>query len=453
MRLWTRGFAVMRAVTFGAAVALTMAAADARAQGVCLGDCNGDGFVTVDEVVTMVNIALGMADVSTCTAGDADSSGSITVDEIVSALTNALEGCPMIGGPLGRRLFTLDPQRSAFTAVLAPNFPISLGTFRGQTNGVIEDAFMQFEAGEPDENGLATIDVTGSSEYIFANATIAAITLCVKPLVPITGAGIIQCNGGNDYSIETAIDHVAGRIGEDDFTAEQCTALGGNLEGPNQICGEGLVGAECFLNSDCDTTFGAGDGACGVTSGRCPSGLLGSGTPCNTNADCGGATCSPVTCTAGKVGEPCRNAGDCDTAAGADDGVCGESDPHPGACNGPLEFKQIGGDSGAGAVVFAPISDLQGLPVELSIESAPPCGDEGAGLAQPFAMTTGLGRTTVGNFSGGATDLVFDQQGENFDCSNWPNGRGGKFVLSFPTIHLNPMGGGDLVIGFSFQGR
>ena len=59
----------------------------------CGGDCNGDGEVTVNELITMVNIALGTADVSTCLAGDADSSGGITINEIIAAVNNALNGC------------------------------------------------------------------------------------------------------------------------------------------------------------------------------------------------------------------------------------------------------------------------------------------------------------------------------------------------------------------------
>lgn len=436
-----------------AAVGLTLVTGRTEAQPACLGDCDGSGAVTVDEIITMVNIALGQGSVDSCPAGDSDGSGTITVDEIVSGTNNALTGCPPVGGALGRRRFVMNPQGSNFTAVLAPGFEITLGAFRGQTNGAIEDAFIEFEAGEPDENGIALIDVTAASEYIFANASIANITLCVKPVLPVQSAGIVQCNGGQDFSIETAIDHVAGRVGEDGFTPADCTALGGTLEGPNQVCGVGAVGTECFVNSDCDTTFGAGDGMCGLSSGRCPGSPLNPGAPCDTNDDCDGATCTPVTCTEGKIGETCRNAGDCDTAAGADDGICGQPDPHPGVCNGPLSFGQIGSDSGPGAVIFAPLDGLQGLPVELGIESAPPCGDEGPGAFQPFAMTTGVARTMVGNFSAGNDDLVFEQTGENLDCANWPNGTGGKFVLSFPTIHLNPMGGGDLVVGLAFQGR
>lgn len=60
---------------------------------VCIGDCNGTAEVTVDELITMVNIALGNADVSVCPPGDANGSGGITVDEIVGAVNRALNGC------------------------------------------------------------------------------------------------------------------------------------------------------------------------------------------------------------------------------------------------------------------------------------------------------------------------------------------------------------------------
>ncbi len=59
----------------------------------CVGDCGCDGGVTVDEIVTMVNIALGNADVVLCLPGDANADRLITVDEIISAVNNALNGC------------------------------------------------------------------------------------------------------------------------------------------------------------------------------------------------------------------------------------------------------------------------------------------------------------------------------------------------------------------------
>ena len=59
----------------------------------CVGDCHGNGQVTVDEILTLVNIALGTTDVATCEAGDPNHDGQITVDEILAAVNNALNGC------------------------------------------------------------------------------------------------------------------------------------------------------------------------------------------------------------------------------------------------------------------------------------------------------------------------------------------------------------------------
>ncbi len=61
----------------------------------CVGDCDGSGQVTVDEILTMVNIALGNTPAMDCLAGDANFDGQITVDEILAAVNNALNGCPV----------------------------------------------------------------------------------------------------------------------------------------------------------------------------------------------------------------------------------------------------------------------------------------------------------------------------------------------------------------------
>lgn len=63
----------------------------------CVGDCNGDNQVTVDEIVTMVNVALGSAAVTVCPAADPSGDGAVTVDEILQAVNNALNGCAPVG--------------------------------------------------------------------------------------------------------------------------------------------------------------------------------------------------------------------------------------------------------------------------------------------------------------------------------------------------------------------
>jgi hypothetical protein len=50
--------------------------------------------VTVNDLIIMVNIALGNTPLSACPIGDADGSGDITVNEIIKAVGFALTSCP-----------------------------------------------------------------------------------------------------------------------------------------------------------------------------------------------------------------------------------------------------------------------------------------------------------------------------------------------------------------------
>ena len=62
----------------------------------CVGDCDGNGSVSVDDLIRMVNVALELApicSVSGCLAGDADCNCQITVDEIIQSVNNLLNGC------------------------------------------------------------------------------------------------------------------------------------------------------------------------------------------------------------------------------------------------------------------------------------------------------------------------------------------------------------------------
>ncbi len=71
----------------------TPTAATTPGGGACLGDCDGNGTVTIDELITLVNIALG-APLASCPAGDGNGDGEVTIEELVSAVGNALDGCP-----------------------------------------------------------------------------------------------------------------------------------------------------------------------------------------------------------------------------------------------------------------------------------------------------------------------------------------------------------------------
>ena len=60
----------------------------------CTGDCDGNNMVEVSELVMCVNIALGNADISTCSACDADGDMKVSVNELVQSVDASLNGCP-----------------------------------------------------------------------------------------------------------------------------------------------------------------------------------------------------------------------------------------------------------------------------------------------------------------------------------------------------------------------
>lgn len=60
---------------------------------VCPGDCDGNDLVTVNELVTGVGTSLGSSTTASCTAMDRNGDGRVTVDELVAAVNAALRGC------------------------------------------------------------------------------------------------------------------------------------------------------------------------------------------------------------------------------------------------------------------------------------------------------------------------------------------------------------------------
>lgn len=87
---------------------LTLMAWSSRgySQTTCVGDCNGDDQVTVDEIVRMVGLVLG-GGAAECAAADGDGNSAVTVDEVVTGVTNALFGCSpgLLPGPDLSRLY------------------------------------------------------------------------------------------------------------------------------------------------------------------------------------------------------------------------------------------------------------------------------------------------------------------------------------------------------------
>ena len=60
----------------------------------CVGDCDANSMVSVDELVRGVDIALGVSPLSECRAFDCNDTGAVDISCLVRAVDNALSGCP-----------------------------------------------------------------------------------------------------------------------------------------------------------------------------------------------------------------------------------------------------------------------------------------------------------------------------------------------------------------------
>jgi len=71
----------------------------ASAARACVGDCNGDGVVSVAELVDGVRIILAELPLSACPAFETTPDGELRIDELVAAAGAALDGCPATPSP------------------------------------------------------------------------------------------------------------------------------------------------------------------------------------------------------------------------------------------------------------------------------------------------------------------------------------------------------------------
>ena len=59
----------------------------------CVGDCNGDAGVTIDELIAGVSIALALSPLDACVQFDANADAAVSVAELIAAIAGGLGGC------------------------------------------------------------------------------------------------------------------------------------------------------------------------------------------------------------------------------------------------------------------------------------------------------------------------------------------------------------------------
>lgn len=87
--------AARRAATAFAAFVVSAVLLNAAPAAACPGDCDGDGRVSIAELIRGVNIALGLAPLSNCPAFDRDGNGMVSIGELIAAVNASLGGCPI----------------------------------------------------------------------------------------------------------------------------------------------------------------------------------------------------------------------------------------------------------------------------------------------------------------------------------------------------------------------
>ncbi len=192
------------ALAVGVLVAVVLHSAPVAAA--CGGDCDGDGEVTVNELVLGVNIALGTAEVAQCPSLDADASDDVTINEIIAAVGNALNGCTGYAGHYQSTVALGGGRTGTLDMTVAANGTAS-GTFVIKDSEGLALARPLFGA----QAVLASVSVSGSVDFSTGSFSISGSyvdgsghTVAINiggSLPPIAGLGTVTfVIGANVYS-------------------------------------------------------------------------------------------------------------------------------------------------------------------------------------------------------------------------------------------------------------
>jgi hypothetical protein len=185
-----------RAATLWVAASCLFAVSTASAQ--CVGDCNGDNTVAINELITGVNIALGSTPLSQCPSFDPNGDNMVGINELITAVNNALGTC--MPATEIERTFTLEPG-----LLLADPSGTGTGLFTTGLSGANasngpDDGFspgpLTLLLGTADANGVASLRL---KEDVFLRIGIVDGSYLCFNLLAAESDGSIDCDGGTAY--------------------------------------------------------------------------------------------------------------------------------------------------------------------------------------------------------------------------------------------------------------
>lgn len=459
--------------------------ASASAQVPCLGDCNGDGRVAINELIIGVNIALNVSPASACPAFDPDGNGSVVISDLVTAVNNALNGCP--GTPTPTRTIGSPTITSTPTATVPTPTATATSAAARCGNRVVEPGESCDDGNNVGGDGCAanctTEDLRVSvfdplkSSATVQNDGLPALVISCKPATnpdsptclrgqqtlrtgKLRNEAVFDKNG--NLLFEPGQIPVALRADEVFFNPIVVTGVGCACTravpipafGQN-VSGSGIVG--CGDTSLSDVNYevvqdhNTNPGSPGNRVQAMPN-----DPECNDQTDLDGA-----------ISEACLE------GTGSDCSTPEHSIVHPAVCNSPPALTRSGGPAPKGSAFI--VTGIQ-IGVLLSggfgcpamncrvTDFGPdcmPCTDDDVvkGAPATVALTTGVAQGAVFDVNNATSGLpaieegvdcgfgpcVVKQVGQKLDCSlivNDPTyaGTGSKTVLAFPALDSRGLG-------------
>jgi len=212
----------LAAILIGAAFVV---ASGGRAAAQCVGDCNGDGEVTINELILGVNIALDLDPVSVCEAF-ANSQGEVTIAQLILGVNNALNGCPPSSSPTPTETPGATPTP---TEPIAGNCTFVTGASQSHlelyVTAVANPLILPLA-------GSMNVDCTaGEGDSGECGCSVAAIepiripsigTVCIAPSAEPCPLAGVECAGGDPLGIELRSDGNVGACAGNDACDAAC---------------------------------------------------------------------------------------------------------------------------------------------------------------------------------------------------------------------------------------
>jgi hypothetical protein len=176
------------------AAALYAALAGAPAAAQCVGDCDGNQAVEINNLIVGVNIALGAQPVAACEAFDCQRNGTVPINCLVQGVNNALSGCV----PLPTATATVAGPTAAIsvtptsTAIPPAATPTAIPTVTSVPGG----PSCSFATAACTTTGCSCGDDPGTDYHIGASGSVTGpVGTELRVNINALGGGTVDCGG------------------------------------------------------------------------------------------------------------------------------------------------------------------------------------------------------------------------------------------------------------------